>query len=240
VGKIRKLGREEFHDFIVMPTDRLERDIFAPENPNLKHVLFAKKKLFMRDIILIGAPIGGASVLTRLVGALPPDLRASVFIVLHVKPDNPILLADVLNAPGRMRATEAFDGEPIQRSRIYIARDGKHLVLDSESMRLTSDAQENSCRPSIDVLFRTAATTHKERVVGVILVHARDDGLLGLHAVRLNGGKTVTHRNKLMQDKPRHPESGEELAHDHLELDEIAPRLIAYVNGSTGMGARPG
>jgi chemotaxis response regulator CheB len=227
VGKIRKLGREEFHDFIVMPTDRLERDIFAPENPNLKHVLFAKKKLFMRDIILIGAPIGGASVLTRLVGALPPDLRASVFIVLHVKPDNPILLADVLNAPGRMRATEAFDGEPIQRSRIYIARDGKHLVLDSESMRLTSDAQENSCRPSIDVLFRTAATTHKERVVGVILVHARDDGLLGL-------------RNKLMQDKPRHPESGEELAHDHLELDEIAPRLIAYVNGSTGMGARPG
>ena len=80
----------------------------------------------MRDIILIGAPVGGASALTRLVGSLPPDLRASVFVVLHAKPDNPILLADVLNAPGRMRATEAFDGEPIQRSRIYIASVGKH------------------------------------------------------------------------------------------------------------------
>ena len=101
-------------------------------------------------------------------------------------------------------------------------------------MRLTSDAQENNCRPSIDVLFRTAATAHKERVVGVILMHAREDGLLGLHAVRLSGGRTVTHRNERMQEKPRHPETGEELAHEHLELDEIAPQLIAYVNGSNG------
>lgn len=191
----------------------------------------------MRDIILIGAPLGGASALTRLVGSLPADLRASVFIVLHVKPDRPILLADVLNAPGRMRATVAVDGEPIQRSRIYIACVGKHLVLDSDRMRLTSDAEENNRRPSIDVLFRTAATAHKERVVGVILVHAREDGLLGLHAVRLNGGRTMTHRNEQMQDKPRHPETGEELAHDHLGLDEIAPRLIAYVNVSNGNGS---
>jgi two-component system, chemotaxis family, protein-glutamate methylesterase/glutaminase len=120
----------------------------------------------MRDIILIGAPIGGASALTRLVRSLPADLSASVFIVLHTKPANPILLADVLNAPGRMRATGAFDGEPIKRGRIYIACDGEHLVLDSDGMRLTSDAQENNCRPSIDVLFRTAAAAHKERVVG--------------------------------------------------------------------------
>ncbi len=191
----------------------------------------------MRDIILIGAPLGGASTLTRLVGSLPADLRASVFVVLHAKPDRPILLADVLNAPGRMRATVAVDGEPIQRSRIYIACVGKHLVLDSDRMRLISDAEENNRRPSIDVLFRTAATAHKERVVGVILVHAREDGLLGLHAVRLNGGRTMTHRNEQMQDKPRHPETGEELAHDHLGLDEIAPRLIAYVNGSNGNGS---
>lgn len=218
-----------------MPTDRLNRDILHSKESKFETYRIGEEDFFMRDIILIGAPIGGASVLTRLVGALPPDLRASVFIVLHAKPDNPILLADVLNAPGRMRATEAFDGEPIQRSRIYIACDGKHLVLDSDSMRLTSDPHENNCRPSIDVLFRTAATAHKERVVGVILVHARDDGLLGLHAVRRGGGRTVTHRNKLMQDKPRHPENGEELAHDHLELDEIAPRLIAYVNGSNGI-----
>jgi hypothetical protein len=67
-------------------------------------------------------------------------------------------------------------------------------------------------------------------------VHAREDGLLGLHAVRLSGGRTVTHRNEHMQEKPRHLTTGEELAHDHLELDEIAPGLIAYVNASNGDG----
>jgi two-component system, chemotaxis family, protein-glutamate methylesterase/glutaminase len=188
----------------------------------------------MRDIILIGAPVGGASALTHVVGSLPADLRASVFIVLHATADNPILLADVLNAPGRMRAADAVDGESIEPSRIYIARDGKHLVLDAEKIHLTSDVEENNCRPSIDVLFRTAAASLKERVVAVILVHARRDGIFGLHAVRLGGGRTVTHHNELMQDKLRHPETGEELAHNHLELDEIAPRLIVYVNGSNG------
>jgi two-component system, chemotaxis family, protein-glutamate methylesterase/glutaminase len=198
---------------------------------------FLQENLLMRDIIVIGAPVGGASALTRLVRSLPADLQASIFIVLHAKPRNPILLADVLNTPGQLRATEAYDGEPVERSRIYIACPGKHLILDSDKMRLTSDAEENNRRPSIDVLFRTAARAHKERVVGVILVHAREDGLLGLHAVRLGGGKTVTHRNEQMQHKPRHPETGEELAHEHLELDEIAQRLIAYVNGLNGDGS---
>jgi two-component system, chemotaxis family, protein-glutamate methylesterase/glutaminase len=190
----------------------------------------------MHDIVLLGAPVGGAAVLTQLLRSLPADIRASIFVVLHSEPDRPILLADVLNAPGRMRATEAIDGEPIEHNRIYIACDDKHLVLEPDRIRLTSDAEENDRRPSIDVLFRSAAIAHKERVVGVILVHAREDGLIGLNAVRLGGGRTMTHRNELMQDKPRHPETGEELAHDHLELSEIGPRLLAYVQGTNGNG----
>lgn len=180
----------------------------------------------MRDIVVIGAPVGGASTLIRLARSLPADLPASVFIVLHAKAEHPILLADALNAPGRLRATQAVDGEPIEPGRIYVACDGKHLVLDDKAIHLTSQVEENNCRPSIDVLFRTAAASHKESVVGVILVHAQNDGLLGLHAVRRYGGRTVTHRNELMPEMPRHPKTGEELAHDHLELDEIAPRLI--------------
>jgi two-component system, chemotaxis family, protein-glutamate methylesterase/glutaminase len=194
----------------------------------------------MRDIILVGAPVGGASALTRLVGLFPADLQASVFIVLHSKPDNPILLADVLNAPGRMRAAEAFEGESIQPGRIYIACDDKHLVLNSDRIHLTSDPEDNNCRPSIDVLFRTGAAAHKQRVVGVILVHAQEDGLLGLHAVRTNGGRTLTHRNEQMLNKPRHPKTGEELAHEHLQLDEIAHRLIAYVKNRNGNEADAG
>ncbi|MEO6970507.1 MAG: chemotaxis protein CheB [Chthoniobacterales bacterium] len=193
-------------------------------------------KIFMRDIIVIGAPVGGGAALIRLAASLPPDLRASVFVVLHTA-ENPLLLADVLNAPGRMRATEAVEGEPIQSSRIYVARHGKHLVLEAEKIRLTSDPEENNHRPSIDTLFRSAASAHKTRVVGVILVHAREDGILGLQAIRQNGGRTVSHRNEQMPDKPCHPETREELVHDHLEIEKIAPRLIAYVNSANGNGS---
>ncbi len=191
----------------------------------------------MHDIIVIGAPIGGAAALARLAAALPSDLQASIFIVLHSAPENPILLADVLNAPGHMRASEAIDGERIEQRRIYIACDGEHLVLDEGEIRLTSDPEESKRRPSIDILFGSAAATHKHRVVGVILLHAADDGVRGLHAIRRNGGRTVTQRNEQMPEPPRHPETNEELVHDHLHLEEIAPRLIFYVREANGNGS---
>lgn len=191
----------------------------------------------MRDIIVIGAPVGGGATLVRLAAALPADLQASIFVVLHTTPENPILLSDVINAPGRMRASEAINGERIEPSRIYVACDGKHLVLDAERIRLTSEAEANSRRPSIDVLFRSAAASHKDRVVGVILLHAREEGIKGLHAIRQNGGKTITHRNDEMSENPRHPDTDENLGDDHLELQEIAPRLISYVHEANGNGS---
>ena len=188
----------------------------------------------MRDIIVIGAPVGGAAALLQLAGRFPPDLEASVFVVLHATPENPILLADVLNAPGRMRAADAIDGEAIERRRIYVAADGKHLMMRDGKAYLSANGTEHPRRPSIDVLFTSAAEAYNARVIGVLLLHAREDGSRGLHAIRKAGGRTITHRNEQMPEKPRHPETSEELAHDHLEIDEIAPRLVAYVNGANG------
>lgn len=192
-----------------------------------------------RDIIVIGAPVGGGSSLIRLVELLPGDLCAAVFVVLHTTPENPILLADVLTRPGRMRVTEAVNGDQIEPNHIYVAADGKHLILQRNRVRLRSDPSEGTWRPSIDVLFRSAAAAHRDRVIGVILLHAREDGILGLHAIRQNGGRAVTHRNEQMPEGPCHPETGEELAHDHLDLDKIAPRIIGYVNGANGNGLGP-
>ncbi|MDQ6655827.1 MAG: chemotaxis protein CheB [Verrucomicrobiota bacterium] len=188
----------------------------------------------MRDIVVIGAPVGGAAALRELVGALPDDLPATVLAVLNSMPDTPILLADVLNSARRMRATDAADGEPIEPNRIYVAADGKHLMVDGKRIRLTTDAPENNRRPSIDALFRTAAASHRDRVVAVLLLHARDDGLRGLRDVRRNGGRVITHRNDHMPAPPRDDESAEELADDHLDLQEIAPRVVAYVTEGNG------
>jgi two-component system, chemotaxis family, protein-glutamate methylesterase/glutaminase len=189
----------------------------------------------IRDIVVIGAPIGGASALIELAHSLPADLPAAVLVVLHAHPDKPILLADALSSPGHMRAAEAIDGEPLERRRIYVASDGKHLRVDANTVRVSEDAGESRCCPSVDLLFASAAEHHKERVVGVILLHADEEGSAGLHSIHQNGGRTITHQNELLREPPRHPETGDSLADHHLKLGRIAGRVVAYVNGENGV-----
>ena len=193
----------------------------------------------VRDIVVIGAPIGGAAALIELARAFPPDLPAAILVVLHAHPEKPLLLADALSAPGRMRAAEAVDGEPLQRRRIYVAADGHHLRLDGETIRVTEDSGESRCCPSIDMLFESAAEHHNERVVGVALLHVTKEGSRGLHAIREHGGRTITHRNQLMNDAPFHPQTRQTLSHHHLSLDEIGARVVAYVHGENGVHPPP-
>lgn len=189
----------------------------------------------VRDIIVIGAPIGGASALIELANSFPANLPAAVLVVLHARPDRPILLADALSSPGHMRASEAIDGEPLERNRIYVAADGQHLTLDEDTIHVTENAGQSACCPSIDVLFHSAAEHHKERVVGIVLLHVSEEGSLGLHAIRESGGRTITQRNAQMDQAPLHPQSREPLAHHHLQLNEIGSRIVAYVNGENGV-----
>jgi two-component system, chemotaxis family, protein-glutamate methylesterase/glutaminase len=186
-----------------------------------------------RDIIVIGAPIGGGAALAYLVARFPPNLEASVFVVLHAMPESPILLADVLNAPGRMRAAPAMHGETIEHRRIYVAPDNRHLMIHDGKVRLANREMPYPHRPSIDLLFTSAAAAFQERVLGILLLHAREDGANGLQVIRGAGGHTITQRNEAMPDELKHPESGEPLAHYHLRLDEIAPRVLASVEGMT-------
>lgn len=188
----------------------------------------------MRDIIVIGSPVGGGATIAQLIGKLPADLDASVFVVLHTTPDNPILLADVLNAPGRMRAAEALHGEPIARRRIYVAADGHHLLVRNGQVHLSANGQKANHRPSIDVLFSSAAEAYNVRVIAVLLLHCHEDGSAGLHAIRRAGGRTITHRNESMLHEPKHPETGYVLSDEHLDWEQIVPRVLQYVHESNG------
>ncbi|HEY2799863.1 MAG TPA: chemotaxis protein CheB [Chthoniobacterales bacterium] len=185
------------------------------------------------DIIAIGAPIGGGAALAYLVTHFPPDLEAAVFVVLHATPENPILLADILNAPGRMRAAPAMNGEAIVPRRIYVAADGRHLLIRDGKVYLSDNELEYPHRPSIDLLFTSVAAAFRERVLGVLLLHAREDGANGLQAIREAGGHTISHRNEAMPDELRHPATGQALAHHHIKLEEIGPRVLACVSRTT-------
>ncbi len=184
------------------------------------------------DIVAIGAPIGGGAALAYLITHFPPDLEAAVFVVLHATPESPILLADILNAPGRMRAARAMNGEAIESRRIYVAANGRHLMIRDGKVHLSDEEMEYPRRPSIDLLFTSAAASFRERVLGILLLHAREDGASGLQAIREAGGHTITHRNEAMPDELKHPETGQTLAHHHIKLDEIAPRVLAHVEGT--------
>jgi len=81
------------------------------------------------DVVVVGASSGGLDPLTKLVGGLPADLPAAVFVVVHVRPDVPSHLPAILNRAGPLPAAHAVDGEPIRLGRIYVAPPGLHTYV---------------------------------------------------------------------------------------------------------------
>ena len=143
------------------------------------------------DVVVVGASSGGLDPLTKLVGGLPADLPAAVFVVVHVRPDVPSHLPAILNRAGLLPAAHAVDGEPIRRGRIYVAPPGLHTYVHRGYIRVARGPYENSTRPAIDPLFRTAAHHYGRRVVGVVLSGALDDGSAGLQAIKRAGGCAI-------------------------------------------------
>jgi two-component system chemotaxis response regulator CheB len=143
------------------------------------------------DVIVIGASSGGVQPLLKIVAGLPRDLAAAVFVVLHVRPDAPTQLPAILNRAAHLPAAHAVDGEPIRRGRIYVAPPNLQTYLHLGRISVRRGPQENSSRPAVDPLFRTAAHHYGPRVIGVVLSGALDDGSAGLAAVKQGGGTAV-------------------------------------------------
>jgi two-component system chemotaxis response regulator CheB len=143
------------------------------------------------DIIVIGTSKGGVEALSRLVAQLPRDLPASVFVVLHLAPDYRSLLPDILSRVGPLPARHPEDYEPLQQGRIYVAPSDHHLLVEPGHVRVVRGPLENGHRPAVDPLFRSAARAYGERVVGVVLTGALNDGTSGLLAVKSQGGVAV-------------------------------------------------
>src|SRR3954447_23492025 len=142
-----------------------------------------------RDIVVIGASAGGVEALQGLVELLPADYPGTIFIVMHIGPVS--ILPEILSRAGKLRAMTAEHNMRYERNRIYIAPPNRHLLINDGVMQLDAGARENSSRPSIDPLFRSAARTHRERVAGVILTGTLDDGSAGLFAVKARGATAI-------------------------------------------------
>src|SRR5688572_5276772 len=145
-----------------------------------------------RDIIVVGTSEGGLETLDELIGQLPTDLAASMFIAQHLAPHNSG--AALLRRLGRhkaFRATLAEDGDRFRPGRIYIAPPDTHLLLKPGKVLVRKGARENLSRPGVDPLFRSAAVAYGPRVIGLLLTGMLDDGAAGLIAIKRCGGVTV-------------------------------------------------
>jgi two-component system chemotaxis response regulator CheB len=143
------------------------------------------------DIIVIGGSSGATAPLKVILGALPKDLPAAVFIVLHIPARSLGLLATVTSAAAALPVHAAADGMTISPGNIYLAVPDHHLILADGRIRLGRGPRENMARPSIDPLFRSAAISYGPRVIGVILSGLLNDGASGLEAIKRCGGLTI-------------------------------------------------
>src|SRR5438552_3658735 len=145
----------------------------------------------MANIVVIGASAGGVEALRTMIRPLPANLQAAIFVVMHISPLTPSVLPQILSSAGKMKATAAWDGERIERSRIYVAPPDRHMLIEPGRVRLTRGPRENRHRPAIDPLFRSAARAYGDRVIGIVMTGLLDDGSTGLHIIKSEGGVAI-------------------------------------------------
>lgn len=148
--------------------------------------------MIRRNVVVVGASAGGVEALQVLVSGLPPDFPGTVLIVLHLSPDSPSRLDEILAKSTPLPVSVAKDGEVMASGHIYVATSDRHLVVNSDQhLRLTRGPRENRSRPAIDTLFRSASYCFGPKVIGVVLSGALDDGTAGLWAIKDRGGLAI-------------------------------------------------
>jgi two-component system chemotaxis response regulator CheB len=141
------------------------------------------------EAVVIGASAGGVEAVGSLLAALPADFQPAVLVVIHISPSSESLLLSVLAPRCALPMREASDKEQMRSGTVYIAAPGYHLLVEPDaSLALSVDAPVNYSRPSIDVLFESAAYAFRERLLGIVLTGANTDGAQGLAVIRACGG----------------------------------------------------
>jgi two-component system, chemotaxis family, protein-glutamate methylesterase/glutaminase len=144
------------------------------------------------EAIVIGASAGALEALSSLLPGLPADYRLPILVVVHLPPDKTSLLAELLRARCAIRVREAEDKEPIEPGVAYFAPPDYHLLVEqNKRLSLSDDEPVLFSRPSIDVLFESAADAYGGGLIGVVLTGANSDGANGLKAVVEAGGVAV-------------------------------------------------
>jgi two-component system chemotaxis response regulator CheB len=194
------------------------------------------------ELVAIGVSTGGPNALTKVIPMLPNDLGTPILLVQHMPAILTASLADSLNKKSAVRVQEAIDGEEIVPNTVYLAPGGRHMTVtrkksfshtaQSKQIRLNDGPPVNSCRPSVDVLFRSILDSYDGTVLAVIMTGMGSDGAEGVRALK---GKNCyclaqSEDSCVIYGMPRAiDEAG--LSDESVALDYMAERIVQLVKG---------
>ncbi|BAN24762.1 CheB methylesterase [Caballeronia insecticola] len=188
--------------------------------------------------VVIGASAGGVEALNLLLPVLPKAFAAPVLVVVHVRQGQPSLLPGLFAARCALAIEEPFDKDEIAPGTVYFAPPGYHMLVEAEggaapSIALSIDPPVRFSRPSVDVLFESAAHAYGERLLSIVLSGANDDGARGARTIREAGGACWA-QDPATATAPAMPLAAiaADAANEVLTLEQMAMRLTQYVDHS--------
>ena len=183
------------------------------------------------DVVCIGSSTGGPNALADVFRAFPTVFPVPIVVVQHMPPLFTQMLAQRLDTLGTLRFHEGADGQILEPGHVYLAPGGRHMEVRRfgarTALRLTDEPPENSCRPAVDVLFRSVVAVFGGRVLGVVLTGMGQDGLRGCELIREKGGQVVVQdeSSSVVWGMPGYvAQAG--LAERVLPLGQIAPEIL--------------
>jgi len=183
------------------------------------------------DLVVMGTSTGGLHALTRLLSGLPAGFPLPIAIVQHRSRDSDERLSALLSGASLIPVFEAEDKEPLRSPGVYLGPPDYHLLVEPESVALSTEEPVAYSRPSIDVLFESAAYSHGSSVIGVLLTGANQDGTRGLQSIKERGGYVIVQNPDSAESAFMPKNAVKNLLPDRvLNLEQIADELVSRAN----------
>jgi two-component system, chemotaxis family, protein-glutamate methylesterase/glutaminase len=190
------------------------------------------------SVVAVGTSWGGLAALTKLLGALPADFGIPVVVVQHRSRDSELLLVQLLQDATNLEVCEIEDKDPLTPGRVHVAPANYHVLIEDGYASLTIEEPVRFSRPSIDVMFSSAADTYQSAAIGVVLTGANEDGARGLAHIVKRGGRALVQDPKTAEI-PIMPEAAIRAVPtaESLSLGAMTSRLVELSLDSAAAGA---
>lgn len=188
------------------------------------------------EVVAIAASAGGLKAIIEVLGAMPPDLPASVLVLQHLDPRHRSLMAEILSRRVSLPVKEAAEGDRLRPGETYVAPPNRHLLVNPDgTVSLSQTELVHFVRPSADLLFESVAASYRERAIAVILSGSGSDGAMGVKAIKKTGGTVIVQEPRSAEFRGM-PDAAEHTGNADfvLPLQEIAPAILTLLRSEHG------